>query len=216
MTRGQIRDLTSVVLDDVNNGYFTTAQLNVWINNNQREIQKQLLNAGQDYYTICATAPTVANLARYTFPSDFVKLQRLSLVVTDTGNPDTSTYQALTEITRMEQDNVMVQSTGNPIWYYVNKDFFTVLPTPTSVITMHMDYSYRVADMSSDSDVPDVPEDYHEYMAILSARDGFLRDGRDLAPIQQKLKYYDDMLTKNKQQRTQDAPRGITRSGVYF
>lgn len=219
MTRAEIRTLASVWLDDVSNGYFTTPQLNVWINQAQREVQKLLLNAGNEYYTTCAYTSTVADQSRYAFPTDFIKLLRLSYVINDTGDPDTSTYQRLYEITRNEQDNMVLNPSGDPVGYIINQSTFTLKPCPNRVLTLHMDYAYRVADLSGDSQVPDVPEDYHEYIAILAARDGFLRDGRDLGPIEAKLGYYEKLLKQNAQQRTQDSPRSVVRTnkrGSWF
>jgi hypothetical protein len=207
MTFAQLRTLASTWLDDINNTYFTAAQVNVYLNQAQREAQKMLLNSSQDYYSKCSTTPTVIGQARYAFPSDFLKVQRLSYITQGSG--DTATYQKITAITRNEQDVVLYQPSGAPLAYYVNKDTFAIVPTPDQVYTVHLDYSYRVADMSADGDVPDVPEDYHELIAILAARDGFLRDGRDLSPIEVKMNVYKDLMKQNAQQRTQDAPRSV-------
>lgn len=214
MTRAEIRSLASVWLDDVNNGYFTVAQLDVWINNAQREVQKLLLNASEDYYTVCATASTVVDQARYQFPSDFLKVMRLSYITQGSG--DTASYRRLYPITRNQRDLATFNPSGDPSNYYFNKDTLTLIPTPSRALTLHIEYAYRVSDMSNDSDEPDVPEDYHEYLAILSARDGFLRDGRDMGPIQAKLAYFEKMLTENAQQRNQDSPRMVVATSEGF
>lgn len=207
MNRGTIRDLASTWLDDINNGYFLVSQLNVSINNAQREVQKLLLNAGQDYYTVCSTTSTVVDQARYAFPSDFLKVLRLSYITQGSG--DTASYQRIYPITRNEMDVVNFAISGDPTHYWINKDTFTLFPTPNRVITLHLEYAYRVSDMTSDGDTPDVPQDYHEYISILTARDGFLRDGRPMSPIEAKLGYFERMLKQNADQRNQDSSRGI-------
>lgn len=214
MTLSEIRTLASVWLDDVNNGYFTTAQLNVWINNAQREVQKLLLTANEDFYTICASTSTVVNQARYAFPSDFLKLHRLSYISSGTGA--NAKYERIMPITRNEQDIMRMDSTGTPQFYYVNQNTFTLVPIPDRVWTMQIDYTYRVADLANDADVPDVPEDYHEYIAILTARDGFLRDGRDLTPIERKLSYFENMAKKTFESRKVDSPRMVVSTSGGF
>lgn len=207
MTRAEIRTLASVWLDDVNNGYYTTAQLNVWINNAQREVQKLLLNSAEDFYTVCATTTTVIDQARYQLPDDLMKIMRLAYILSGSG--DTATYAVLYPMTRNQRELASFGPEGDPTNYYINKDTITLVPTPTRAITLHMDYARRVTDMSSDSDEPDCPEEYHEYLAILAARDGFLRDSRDMAPIQSKLNYFETMLKQTSENRNEDMPRMI-------
>lgn len=214
MNRGQIRDLASIWLDDVNNGYFTTTQVNVWINQAQREVQKMLLNASQDYYTKCVSTTTVADQKRYQFPTDFLKVLRL--VYISSGSGSSAVKSKIDPITRNEQDLLGYNKTGAPSAYYMYKNTFALVPIPDSTYTLELDYVYRVADLTADAEEPDVPEDYHEYMAILAARDGFLRDGRDLSPIERKLRHYEELFRENAQQRRQDAPRMIVATSGGF
>lgn len=207
MTLSELRNLSRFWLDDVLGGYFTDAQMNILLNNAQRECQKQLLQSAEDFYTVCVTAVTVANQANYALPSDFIKCMRLERLVSGSG--DSATYQRLFPITRNEQDVLVEISTGAPYNYIINQSTFTLLPVPDDVYTLHLWYAYRVADMSGDSDEPDVPKDYHEYLAILAARDGFLRDGRTLAPIESKLIYYETMMKENSDRRNEDSPRMV-------
>lgn len=214
MNRGEIRALASYWLDDVNNGYFSTTELDIYINQAQREVQKLLLNSAQDYYTKCARTSTVINQARYALPSDFLKLLRLSYVTSGTGANES--FQRIYPITRNEQDIAKYQTTGDPYNYFYFKNTIRLVPIPDRVVTLELEYAYRVADMSADGSEPDVPEDYHELLAIFAARDGFLKDGRDMAPIERKLKYYEELMKENAQQRSQDSPRYIVATGAGF
>ena len=207
MNRGEIRTLASTWLDDLSNGYFTVAQLDVWINQAQRECQKKLLQAGEDFYTICVEAPTVVDQGSYAFPSDFVKLMRIERI-TD-GSGDTASTVRLYPITRNERDEVSFQQTGIPYNYIINKASFSLWPVPNSVETLRLWYAPRVADMTADGDIPDAPEDYHEYIAILATRDGFLRDGRSLVPIESKLMYYEQLMEQSAENRNVDSPRMV-------
>ena len=81
MNRGEIRDLCLYWLDDLQGAYFTPTQMNVFINNAQREVQKQLIQAFEDYYLKVVQTTTVANQADYILPQDFLKLRRLEIVL---------------------------------------------------------------------------------------------------------------------------------------
>lgn len=214
MTFQELQVLCSTWLDDVDNGYFTLAQVKVWLNNAQREVQKLLLNAGEDYYTVCSYTTSVINQKNYAFPSDFVKCMRLEKILQGSG--DTAYTERLFRITRNEQDLIPFRTNGDPTHYIVNKSTFSLLPVPNVAKTIRLYYAYRVEDMVNNSDEPDCPEDYHEYIAIMAARDGFLKDGRDMGPIERKLGYFEKMLKENAEQRTQDAPREVVSTGMGF
>lgn len=214
MTRGELRTLVQFWLDSVDDTlYFTTAQLNMLINNAQRELQKKLLQAGEDFYTVCITASTVANQSEYALPEDYIKLFRLERLLPGSVNPGQSYYQRLYPLTRNEQDNVVYYNNGAPYNYIINKDTFTLIPTPDQVYTLHMWYAPHVEDMTDDADTPNAPPIYHEYIAILAARDGFLRDGRTLAPIESKLLYYEKLMDETSERRNEDSPRMVVSAG---
>lgn len=212
MNRGEIKELARVWLDDVDGGYFTDAIMNRFINQAQRECQKLLLQAGEDFYTKCFYTTLVANQAHYALPSDFVKLMRLELVISGSG--DLESVERIYPINLNEQDiayNYYGSGTqgGRPRNYTILKNVIRLFPTPNEVKTIKMSYAPRVLDMTDDGDVPDAPEDYHEYIAILAARDGFLRDGRPLTPIESKLAYYEKMMEESSESRNVDSPRMI-------
>jgi hypothetical protein len=212
MNRGEIKDLALVWLDDVDQGYYTDTIMDRFINQAQREVQKKLLKAGDDYYTICVETSTVANQRDYQLPTDFFQLMRIERITQGSG--DTATTERIYPITRNEVDVAGYNTTGSagqglPFNYVINKNTFSLYPVPSSVVTLRLWYAPRVADMSLDADTPDVPADWHEYIAILAARDGFLRDDRSLGPIESKLLYYEKMLDETAESRSVDSPRMV-------
>ena len=218
MNRGEIRTLTSVWLDDINNGYFTIAQLDVFINQAQRECQKKLIQAFEDYYTICVESNTVIGQRDYQFPTDFIKLMRLERITQGAG--DTASTERLYPLSRNEIDVADYSTEGSaiglPYNYVINKDSLSLYPIPNEIKTIRFWYASRVFDMTADSDVPDIPEDYHEYVAILAARDGFLRDGRPLTPIESKLGYYEQLMVESAENRNVDSPRMVVATPEGF
>lgn len=215
MTFLELQDAALDWLDDVNATYFTRPTIKRYVNNAQRELQKLLLNAGEDWYTRGQETDTVIDQARYSYPSDFLKVMALSKVTSGSG--DTAETEEITPLVRNEIGLITgVQVSGDSFNYVMEKASFRLVPVPLSVSTIRLDYAYRVADMVDDSDIPDAPQEYHEYISVLAARDGFLKDGRDLAPIESKLGYYERLLMKDSEQRKQDYPRMVVQTDVGY
>ncbi len=206
MTRAQINTLVLSWLDDANGGYFTPAQVNVWINLAHRQVQMMLLQAGQNYYMKPAETLTVSGQADYVLPADFVMEHRLEVVVTGSGTNEDR--QKLEAITTNQQDLISI-STGIPSSYYIKKDRVTLSPCPQAAYTLRIYYSPLVADLGSDSDVPDVPEQYMEYVALLSAYNGFIKDDRVPNNIMAKKAEFEKLLKELSDNRTQDASRQV-------
>lgn len=209
MTRGEIRTLIWDWLDDPLGGYFSATRVNAWINNGQREVQKQLIQAGQMYYQKCAETDSVANQRDYVLPDDFLKIDRIEFVISGTGVNENKVL--LTPITLNQQD-LIGPFTGQPQVYDVKKDRFSLYPIPDSnsapkVIRLY--YEYRITDMTSDSDIPDVPEDYHEYIALIAAFNGYIKDDRIPNNLIEKHNEYKTLLKQMAQQRDESAPRMV-------
>lgn len=218
MTRSDIRTLILQWLDDVQGAYFDSTTLNTWINLAQREVQKLLLQAGVNYYMTPVQTSTVSGQADYVLPSDFITLHRLEIVISGTGVNENR--QPLGPITTNQQDLVLITS-GIPTNYYIKKDRVTVSPTPDNTYTLRLYYSPRVADLAGDSSTPDVPEQFMEYVAILAAYNGFIKDDRAPENIVAKKAKYEELLKQMASERTQDISRQVvvTRdydSGYYW
>jgi hypothetical protein len=213
MTFAELRQLVSYWVDDINQTYFTPTQLNRFLNNAQREVQKLLVLAGQDYYVKCAVTTLVVNQREYVFPDDFYKVNRLEVITSGTApNENTAVIKPIT----INQKDLVLDSTGTPFAYYMKRNRFVLLPAPDAALTLRMDYSYKVADMVLDTDLPDVPEPYHEFIAVLGAIDCFVKDTRDVSDIViAKRDSYLDMLKRDAAQRNIDFPRVIKYTASY-
>lgn len=208
MNRGQLRTLVLSWLDDSAGAYFTPAQVNVWLNNNQHEVQKKLLQAGQNYYVTKMSGVTIYGQDTYALPADFKRCHKFEIVMPGTSgvNEDRRT---LGEVTYQQLDMVS-QSTGIPAVYNFRRNIVTIRPIPDNTYTMYLHQSYRCADMDDDGDLPDVPSDYSEYIAILTAIDGFNKDQRSPTDfLVTKKKEYEEALTKDAQNRDVSAPRMV-------
>jgi hypothetical protein len=206
MTRSELRTLMLSWLDDARSGYFDATTCNTWLNLAQRRVQMQLLQAGQNFYMKPVETLTVANQADYVLPSDFIAEHRLEVVLSGSGV--TENRQPLEEITTNQQDSISIAA-GTPTNYYIKKDRVTLSPVPQQQWTLRLYYSPRVADMSSDSDTPDVPEHFMEYVAIVAAFDGYVKDDRAPENLLVKKNEYETLLKQMAADRTQDRSRKV-------
>ncbi len=203
MTLLDLQVLTSDILDDPSNGYFTLTILNQRLNLNLRELQKRLISANNEYYSACVTTSTVIGQAAYALPSDFLQILRLDYILNGSGA--TAQTQKLQAITPNQRDLISTTS-GDPMCYYFQKNNIILTPVPNRIITLHLEYSYYVADMVATSDIPDAPQQFHPYIAYLTARDCMVKDGRPLAAIETQLTQYETLLKQIAVQREADGP----------
>ncbi len=209
MTRSDLRTLVWDYCDDVSGGYFTTAVVNTRLNLALKELQKLLLQAGQQYYAKVVTTPLVSGQANYALPSDFYQVIRLEWTVSGSG--DTAVLQPILPATPNQKDNYL-QAQGTPQFYTFIKNNLLLQPVPDSTQNLRLTYSYLVADMSTDGSTPDAPEQYHEYIAVLAARDCFLKDGRPLGPIESKMGELKTTLKQISEVRNVDKARMVVTS----
>ncbi len=209
MNFSQMQVRLSYLLDDVNNGYFTLTQIKRCLNDAQMEVQKRLINAGAQWYTKCVSTNLIADTNCYTVPTDFLKLHRLEVITDETNNISYMVQQ----ITMNQQDafkqNWSTVSSGNPTVYFIKKNALTMYPVPNTVYPLKLNYSYLVADMVNDSDVPDCPTQYQELIIFLAAVECFIKDGRDASLLMGKIEAFDKMMKSDAEDRLQDQPRMV-------
>ena len=199
MTFQSMQTAVSYIVDDLNFTYFTTAQVQFWLNNAQREVQKKLLQTAGNWYMLPVNTSTVQNQSDYVLPSNFLKVHRCELVLS--GTPPNEVKGPIQFVTPNEID-LLPPGPGTPSCAYVKQNIMSIFPAPdTSGQTLRIYYSYLVADMVNPTDNPDVPYQYEELIPLLASRDAFIKDQRDPAPLDQKIAYYDEMMKKDAEQR---------------
>lgn len=209
----ELQQQVSFWLDDLQFGYFTPEQVKRWLNNAQTEVQKLLLQAGENYYIDCVQTNLVINQQTYVLPIDFMKLHRLCIVVS--GTAPNEAIQPLAPVTLNQQD-LLPTTTGQPQFYCIVRNRLTLFQTPDTPYVLRLYYSPKVTDMILDTDVPNVPEHYQEFIAVLATIDGLLKDQRDPAPMLSKREYYEKMLKQDADERNQDVPRSIVQLGQGY
>lgn len=217
MTLGEMKELCWSLLDDPLGTYFTSEQLQVWLNKGLIETQKKLIQSGELWWGITVQTNTVANTEAYTLPTDYMRLHVLDLIVSGTWPNDTR--HRLIPVTPV-QATYMPNGTGTPRWYWLKKDCLILVKPPDRVYTLEMVYSPQVAPMTLDSQTPDCPDRYEEFIVLHAVRDGFLKDQRNPNPIfVEKWASYEKMLVEDSQNRNVDQPREVVvtdDSGYYY
>lgn len=204
-----LNDLTNLMLswlDDPNAGYFTPAVTLPFLNNAQQEVAKKLVLAGQNYYIKSQQTTLVVNQGLYQLPSDFLHIHRLE-VVTDGCYPD-ETRLVIAPIT-MNQQDYTPNLTGTPESYFLKRNCLVLTPVPDTAYPLRINYSYQVANMVNLTDVPDVPSEYHEFIAVLATLDGNLKDKMDLSGVIAKRDYYEKLMNQAAAERKYDQPRCV-------
>jgi hypothetical protein len=212
MTLTDLQNYCADLLDDPNFGYFTQTNLTMRLNLALRELQKRLISANEQWYMTCSTASTVVNQQVYALPSDFIQVIRLDYITQGSGT--TATTQKLMPITPNQVD-LITDVSGDPQFYVLQKNSIALYPTPNAVKTLHLYYSYYVADMVNGSDTPDAPAQFHEYIAVIAARDCYIKDGRPIQPIEQKLQEYEKLLREIAQEREADVARMVVKTNMW-
>lgn len=202
----QLKNLTVSYLDDLEFGYFTQAQLTVWINNAQRKVQRILIDMKQNYYLKCVQTQTVTNQCNLVLPTDFMMAHRIELVLS--GVFPNETKYVIVPITLMQQD-FLGPTPAPPQAYYFKRNNLCLAPIPDQAYTLRLTYSYAATDMVVDNEVPDVPERYHELLAVYAALDGFVKDDRDNAYLMSLANNYIECMKAEAQQRQEQQSRNV-------
>lgn len=210
MTLSDLQNLTSFWLDDLNFGYYTQIQVNYWINNAQIEVQKMLIASGQNRYNAWVGTTLIVGQSDYVLPSDFRKINNLEVVLS--GVPPNEAVTPIVPITTNQKYLIdMGQST--PAAYRFRKNRIVLQPAPDTPLLMRMEYTYLITSLVNQTDVPDVPTEYHELIALLATADGFIKDGRQNQLLLTKIEAYKTDLQQDAQERSQDVVRGIVQTG---
>lgn len=202
MNLGEMKEYIGSLVDDKAYSYFTETELVRFLNQAAREVQKKLIQSGNNWYLkIDSSIPTVVGQQEYSVPTDFLKMNRVELV-TGISTPSESVI-TLNNMTLNQQD-YFTNLNSTPVGYYLRKDKFALVPRPDSVKTLRLWYTYRITDVSGNTQTIDVPEEFHTYLCHLAAIQCFLKDNRDPSLLLGWTKEVEENLKRDAMERTQD------------
>jgi len=209
MTLLQMRTLVWDWTDDPTGAYFSQSTVNLRLNLAMWELQKRLISANKEYFASCVKTSTVASQQAYALPSDFIQVIRLEWY--ESGTALTSLSRKIVPMTPNQRD-LLVNVTGDPQYYTLSKNNIVLWPIPDRILEVHLEYNYQTTFLSNDSDIPDIPLQYHEYIPILATRDCLIKDGRPIQPIESKLQEYETLLKQIAVQRQADGSRMVVQT----
>jgi hypothetical protein len=206
MNLQELQSLISYWTDDINQTYFMPTQTQRFLNNALKETNKKLIQLNDSWYMKCAQTVIPALQECIALPSDFLKVNHMDIILG--GVPGNEQRYRLNHSTQTEADSVNY-SAGQPCTFFLEKGALILRPVPDISYTLRMYYSYRIADMVNATDVPDVPYEYQEYLAVLATMDCYLKDQRDPTPFAAKKESYEKLMRESATDRLIDKPREI-------
>lgn len=206
MTFEEMQESVSYILDDLNFGYFTLPQVKRWLNNAQFEAQKILIQSDESWFMKCVQTTCLVGQSDYVLPEDFLKTKRVQIV--ENTNTSNEIRTQIFPIVLSEQARFPT-SNDYPATYYIKKNRLVMVPPPDNTYTIRLDYTYRLAELVNNYDVSEIPIQYHEYVVLLAAIDGFLKDDRSPSSLLAKKTWYEDLFKKDAEDRKIDAPRQV-------
>ncbi len=199
MTVLQIQNYVWSLCDDLSGNYFTSAELLIYINQATQETQKKLILSGNNWYITVSTAAIAVGQVSYSPPVDCLKINRLESVLNPGANEE---RYPLTSITLNQKDDFYLDS-DSMAWFFVGNDIH-LTPTPKTARILRYYYTYRVPQLTLTSETPDVPSEFHEYIANLVVQRCFLKDGRNADLVERQIQQVEENLKADAIERAQD------------
>lgn len=148
---------------------FTLDDITKYLNHGLRRVARRI-----DFYSeeSAQTITTVAGTAFYAWEADFGRLRWIA---------DGENNRTLTEGSLRTLDELPA-SDGRPTAYALSGTGFLLYPTPDAAYELTARYWALPALMAADSDVPAIPEDYHELLPFYALKRCYEReDDADMA-----------------------------------
>lgn len=211
MTRDDLKEYVLQLLSAKGPGITDTFFDDTWmipaLNRAQEEVQKFLIMAGELYYLKTVETPTVMNQSDYIWPTDLLKIHSFEIVMSGTGVNENK--NAITPMTLNQKFNFGPQ-TGTPVNYVMKQDRFTLFPTPdTANQTLRLFYSYKIVDLTSGSQSPDIPEEYHKYVGVYAAVEGKVKDDSDPTNLLTMKNDFENRMKQMQMDRQYQTPRRV-------
>lgn len=203
MNLTELKSLFAKYVNDPYFGYFTEANATTFLNNALTQAQRRLLKTHAAFYSVCTSTTLVVGQSQYSLPSDFLAM--FDLWVDLETNPDSTMPLSFIPLSKRHD---FTTTNGTPTHFYMLKDSVNLVVPPDTAHPLEMIYAPLASDMVSGSDVPDLPDQFHEYLVLLAAETALMIDDRVSSLVDARLKFYDDLISAN-EQRVLNAPRYI-------
>lgn len=175
-------------LDESSARFWSNTELNTWINEGLRDVSRR----SEVLLKYDVGTAVVAGTAKYTLPTDVIRLHRVEFVPTGSTSIyplEASTYQQMDSVWGVQQSVQRSYPSYYVLWGVAGAIGMTIqlYPVPSQAGLLYLYYYRLPATLSSDSDVAEIPagwEDlvtqYAEYVAMRKDRDPRWQDSKAL------------------------------------
>lgn len=176
-------------------GYSST-EIKSYINDTQNDVYNEYrlpFMQETQAYTLTPNVSDITNGAG--LPTNYV--QALDIVLTTNGREKFLPYREVisTDINNPDADDTSVNHANVPEYWYFYDETIKVYPVPNEAYTLNLRYYKKPTELSSDSDVPEIPSEFQEILVVGAAyRVMQVKDNYDQAAILQNK--YDEILQK--------------------
>ena len=159
-------DASRTFPDNSSNFYTDTVLLN-YLNREQQLLQNFIIQSHENYFVTSVNVNIVSNTDEYALNSSVIKILRMEWIADD---PLRSTE--IHPISFNEKENYIglshgITGTGEIRAYAIKGDTLTFRPVPSTTTASAVRYYFvkKLADLVSQSQVSEVPENYHEILS---------------------------------------------------
>lgn len=174
MNLSELRTRTRLYLDDRNGDRYTSAEITALLNASQQRLQKVIDASDEMYFSDIETYAVVADTdaRECQLPTNFRKVIQVEAVM-DSGPPVGLEYVDF----RKRHESGLINYAGADVStagatrlrYYLRGNWLGIV-APTQAYTIKLWYTRRLLDLSSDSDVSEIPVGYHDLLCLEAAK----------------------------------------------
>ena len=165
----QLRTLVRFYIDDRGSSRFTDAELLVFLNEGQKEVQKIIDEADENFFSDCQSYSVVTDTDSYEFglPDNLKKVIQVERLVSG-GTPVPAEYVEFRKrhdypAIRHELNYFGIVKTA-PMYYL--RGLKIGIANPTESYTLRLWYTYAIPDLVNDADRSEIPPEYRNLIAL--------------------------------------------------
>lgn len=179
MQLSEIRTRARIYLDDRGTSTrYSDSEINGLINAAQEEIQKIIDDSDEYYFSAVQTynVVTCTTTLEFSLPADFKRVILAERIMTDGSDPQPAVWAAFPRRHLAHTQNCSLSPTCS-----LRGTKLQVIE-PEESYTLRMWYTKKLPDLSADSDVSEIPLEYHNLLALYTARVAIASEQRQFNP----------------------------------
>ena len=152
------------IISDKDSLQVTDAEMMVWINQAMREVA-----VDNELLQMSATSNTVVGTANYVLPADILKLHSVKY--------DNEKLPVYSRKDAEEHANLTSTTNGTPGFCYVWAGSLYLVPPPSAIKALIIDYIRQPTDVTAVGNTPELPLQYHNRLIDFCLAQAYLQDG---------------------------------------